>query len=270
MSISVIISAYINCTKSNISKALHSVFYEQKLKPRQIILVLDGPVQKELFDFVFAFQKKVDCDMLIHQIPESKGFANALNQGLELCKYEYIARMDSDDICLSNRFHDQVEYLSNNPNVDVVGSWISEIDENDNIIRDIVKYPETHEQCRASFMCRSPLAHPATMFKASFFKKSGNYPTKILLAEDALLWHQGFMNGCVFANVQKVCLKFRRASDFYRKRRNVKKSFKLLWYRISSINPSMKYGFRGHICAVLSFAMHFLPSVVKKILYDNR
>ena len=127
MSISVLISAYINCTKDNIEKALNSVFHEQALKPDQIVLVLDGPVGDNLYEFVLLFQKSVECEMIIHPIQKSKGFGNALNEGLKLCTGEYIARMDSDDICLSNRFVDQMDHLLKNPSVDVVGSWVLEI-----------------------------------------------------------------------------------------------------------------------------------------------
>jgi len=269
MSISVLISAYINCTKSNIEKALNSVFYEQILKPEQIVLVLDGPVSKDLYEFVLFFQKRVDCKMIIHQIQQSKGFGNALNEGIELCVGGYIARMDSDDICLPNRFKDQMDYLLKNPSVDVVGSWISEIDENDRITREVVKYPETHKQCLSSFMCRDPLAHPTVMFRTSFFTKAGKYSISTPLFEDGLLWYQGFMNGCIFANVPKVCLKFRRASDFYRKRGNVKALSSLFRYRVLIINPNLNYGFRGNFCALLYLIIQLMPSFVKKILYDK-
>ena len=269
MSLSVLISAYINCTKDNIEKALNSVFYEQVLKPGQIVIVLDGPVSDNLYKFVLLFQKRADCEIIIHRIPKSKGFGNALNEGMELCTGKCIARMDSDDICLSNRFKDQMDYLLKNPLVDVVGSWISEIDENDWVTREIVQYPETHKQCLSSFMCRAPFAHPTVMFRTSFFEKAGRYPVNTPLFEDDMLWYQGFMNGCIFANVPKVCLKFRRASDFYKKRRNIKALIGLFRYRILMINPNLHYGLRGNVCALLYLIMQSMPSFIKKILYDR-
>jgi len=266
---SVLISAYINCTKDNIEKALNSVFYEQILKPDQIVLVLDGPVSDDLYEFVLLFQKSVECEMIIHPIQKSKGFGNALNEGLNLCTGEYIARMDSDDICLPNRFADQIDYLLKNPSVDVVGSWVLEIDENDKITREAVEYPETHEQCLSGFMYRDPLAHPSVMFRISFFEKAGKYPINTPLFEDAMLWYQGFMNGCIFANIPKVCLKFRRADNFYKKRRNIKALLSLFRYRILLINPNLHYGFRGNFFALLYLIMQYMPSFVKKIIYDR-
>ena len=188
---------------------------------------------------------------------------------MELCTGEYIARMDSDDICLPNRFKDQINYLLKNPSVDVVGSWISEIDEDDKVTRKVVKYPETHEECLSIFMCRDPLAHPTAMFRISFFNKAGKYPVNTPLFEDGVMWYQGFMNGCIFANVPKVCLKFRRSSDFYKKRRNIKALVGLFRYRIFMINPNLNYGFRGNFCALLYFTMQLMPFFIKKILYDR-
>lgn len=269
MNVSVLLSAYINCRKEYISQALHSVYYSQTLKPKQIVLILDGPVKPDLYGFVFAFKQEVECEMIIHKIAKSKGSANALNVGIELCTSEYIAKMDSDDVCLPNRFKDQVDYLVNSPKVDVVGSWISEIDEKSNIIKKVVKYPETHEQCLAHFKCRSPLAHPSVMFRKSFFEKAGKYPTDVFYWDDVSMWHQGFINGCVFANVPKICLQFRRSSDFYKRRRNIKALIVLLKYRISSVNPDMNYGITGNFCALLYFMIQLLPSFVKKIMYNN-
>ena len=269
MSISVLISAYINCTKSNIEKALNSVFYEQMVKPEQIVLVLDGPVSSDLYEFVLLFQKKVDCAMIIHRIQQSKGFGNALNEGIELCVGDYIARMDSDDICLPNRFKDQIDYLLKNPFIDIVGTWISEIDENDRVTRKVVKYPETHEQCLSSFMYRDPLAHPTVMFRTSFFKKAGKYSINVPLFEDTLMWYQGFMNRCIYANVPTVCLKFRRTSDFYSKRGNVKAMVSLFRYRIFTINPNLHYGFQGDFYALLYLIMQLMPSFIRKIVYNR-
>jgi len=269
MSISVLISAYINCTKDNIEKALNSVFHEQVLKPDQIVLVLDGPVGDSLYEFVLLFQKSVECEMIIHPIQKSKGFGNALNEGLNLCTGEYIARMDSDDICLPNRFLDQMDYLLKNPSVDVVGSWVLEIDENDKITREVVEYPETHEQCLSSFMYRDPLAHPSVIFQKTFFDKAGKYPINSPLFEDTVMWYQGFVNGCVFSNIPTVCLKFRRSSDFYKKRRNIKALLGLFRYRIMLINPNLHYGFRGNFFAALYLIMHLIPAFIKKILYNK-
>ncbi len=55
-----------------------------------------------------------------------------LNDLLILCKeanIEYIVRMDADDISVTNRLANQVNYLLLHPEVDVVGGRIEEINE---------------------------------------------------------------------------------------------------------------------------------------------
>lgn len=269
MGISVLMSAYIKCRKDYIAQALGSVWYGQILKPAQIVLVLDGPVDRELYEFIYAFRQKIGPVMSIIELPISLGFANALNQGLKHCNQDYIARMDSDDISLPNRFHVQFEYLQNNPEIDVVGSWISEIDDNGFLVRAEVKYPEKHIDCFRMFSSRVPIAHPTAMFRKSFFQKVKSYPTNIPLEEDTLLWYKGFLNGCIFSNIQSVTLQYRRSANFFAKRLNFKKTVQLLFWRIFIINRKLSMGIKADILAVCYFLMTFLPTVVKKFLYQH-
>ena len=83
------------------------------------------------------------------------------------------------------------------------------------------------------------------------------------------MWYQGFVNGCVFSNIPTVCLKFRRSSDFYKKRRNIKALLGLFRYRIMLINPNLHYGFRGNFFAALYLIMHLTPAFIKNILYNK-
>ena len=65
----------------------------------------------------------------------------ALNEGLKVAKGDFIARMDTDDIAEPERFKQQIEFLQQNSDIDAVGCWICEIDENDSVINDKVEYP---------------------------------------------------------------------------------------------------------------------------------
>ena len=176
--------------------------------------------------------------------------------------------MDTDDISNEKRFESQLFFLEQNPNIDIVGTYLSEIDENDQEIKSLVKFPLTHDLLYLSFSKRDPVAHPSVMFRRSFFIKSGNYPTDILLAEDTLLWYKGFLNDCNFANISYIGLKFRRSSKFYDRRADKKKSFSLLKYRINIINKELGYGYFANIYAMVYFFISISPKQVKKILYE--
>jgi hypothetical protein len=107
------------------------------------------------------------------------------------------------------------------------------------------------------------------MFRKRFFKKAGNYPTHLLLAEDTLLWYNGFLQGCQFANLDFVGLKFRRSSEFYQRRANYNKSIGLLKYRLFKINRNLNFGIVADIYAVAYFIISVSPSFIKKILYKT-
>lgn len=250
-------------------QCMQSIWCDQVVKPDQIILVKNGKLTNDLYDVIIEWQTKLPNILTIIVLEKDFGLANALNAGLKYCDGDFVARMDTDDISLPKRFDKQLIFLKDHLKVDVVGSWMSEIDENNTIIKEVVEYPKTHEQCLSSFICRNPLAHPTVMFRRSFFDKAGYYPMEVPSLDDVAMWHQGFMNGCIFANVPEIYLKYRRDSNFYKRRGSLKKLIILLRYRIFRINPDMKYGIYGNFCALVYFGLQILPSSIKKILYSK-
>jgi glycosyltransferase involved in cell wall biosynthesis len=265
--ISVLISIFEKCKLEQLRLSLQSVWDDQTTKPDQIVLVIDGPVKSAVLDFLFAFKLKVGSGMRVIQLERNVGLAAALNIGLKYCSHEYIARMDSDDVSCPERFVIQLRYMEDNKEVDIVGSYIIEIDDSGEQIGTVIKYPLSHEQCRSFFAFRSPLAHPAAFFRRSFFEKTGDYPVEIRLSEDTLLWYKGFMAGCLFANIPFVTLKYRRGVDFFEKRRNFQKAIKLLWFRFYIINRKMGYGLVADGFAFSYFCIIFLPTPVLRYLY---
>ena len=105
------------------------------------------------------------------------------------------------------------------------------------------------------------------MFRKTFFDKAGRYSKEVALAEDTLLWYQAFLNNCRLANVDYIGLKFRRSSDFYKRRANWKKTIGLLKFRLFHIKRDLNYGIKADIYAIAYFLMSISPSFVKKILY---
>ncbi|MCT8574852.1 glycosyltransferase [Glaesserella parasuis] len=265
--ISVLLSVYAQESAVFLEQAIYSIFNKQTLKPTEIILVQDGPLTLELKN-VIDNQKKLLGDVLkVVALDQNRGLANALNVGISYCSGDFIARMDTDDISTENRFLEQFTFLVNNPDIDVVGCWISEIDEHNNIIKAKVEYPLEHNELYSFFEKRDPLAHPSVMFRRSFFDKVKGYSNTIPLAEDTHLWYDGFRAGCQFANISYIGLQFRRNSAFYKRRSNLEKSIKLLKFRLFYINRHLNYGVKADLYAVAYFCLSFMPSIVKKFLY---
>ena len=103
--------------------AVESVL-NQSARPSEVVLVVDGPVPKEL-DFII---KKYEENELFHIIrfAENQGHGNARRAGLAACSNELVAIMDADDISHSTRFERQLTEFSLHSDVDVVGGNITE------------------------------------------------------------------------------------------------------------------------------------------------
>lgn len=93
---------------------------EQTYKRWKMVIVNDGSSD----DTEQYLNTLLDDDrfVIIHQ--ENGGTAVASNNGLKHCDTEFLARMDSDDVCHPERLERQVEFLRNNPKVGLVGSQI--------------------------------------------------------------------------------------------------------------------------------------------------
>ena len=109
MKFSVLISVYNKERPDFLEKSLKSIWDEQTLKPNEIVLVKDGVLTKELDEIINKFS--IDSPLKIIPLSKNMGLGFALNEGLKYCSYEYVARMDSDDIAKPKRFEKQLMIL---------------------------------------------------------------------------------------------------------------------------------------------------------------
>ena len=268
--VNILISVYDKEKPEYLDLSIRSIEY-QTLKEFKLVLVEDGPLNEELQDIVRMHKDFLDDRMEIIKIPKNIGLAGALNRGLNRCNAQYIARMDSDDVMVKTRLEKQFLYLESNKNIDVVGSNILEIDENANPLR-VVRYPSTHKECRKMFVFRDCFAHPAVMFRKTFFDDVGNYSEKHKNKnknEDTNLWFRGFMAGKTYANIQEVLLLYRRTEDFYFRRVGLSRAINMARDRLI-INKEMKYGMKGYFFIFVRFILNLLPKNILKQLYKLR
>ncbi|MBT7900360.1 MAG: glycosyltransferase [Candidatus Marinimicrobia bacterium] len=269
MKFSVLMSIYYKEKAEYFNKAMQSIWDKQIVKPNEIILVQDGELTDELYLAINEWNEKLDKVLKLVPLKSNIGLALALNEGLKHCIYGYIARMDTDDISTSNRFKDQVKFLDENKNIDVCGMYIREIDENGLIINKLIKYPLSHNELFKFFKKRNPFAHPTVMFRKSYFNKAGLYSNDLYLAEDTLLWYNGFLNNCLFANINRVGLEFRRTNDMYYRRSDFNKALGLLKSRLFLINRKLNYGLISDLYSLGYFVISISPNLIKKIAYKS-
>jgi glycosyltransferase involved in cell wall biosynthesis len=118
-------SIYYKETASNLNQCLESLA-GQTVPATEIIIVKDGNLTNELEQILTSWKNKLPLKIIGYE--ENRGLAYALNYGLGYCSYDLVARMDTDDIALPERFEKQVKFMTNNPEIAVSSAWVEEID----------------------------------------------------------------------------------------------------------------------------------------------
>ena len=213
---SVLMSVYYKEKAEYLSLAVESML-NQTEPPDDFVLVCDGPLTEELDRVIGCFENENPELFQIVRLEKNVGLGKALNVGLEYCRNELVARMDSDDITHPQRMEWQLEYLKNNPDVTAVGGQISEFENNPEEIKAYRNVPCFNEDIEKRVKSRNPMNHMTVTFKASVVKKAGGYPD-ILYFEDYGLWVIMIANGEKFANVPHVCCNMRTGEGMYKRR----------------------------------------------------
>ena len=189
-------------------KSIESII-EQTLQPSKIHLIQDGPISNELKEIAGNYKKQYP-NLFKIIILNKKGLPHALNKSISEASTKYYARMDSDDIAFKTRLEEQVLYLENNADIDILGSWAKEfdkdIDEKKNFINE---RPSSQSRIEEYFHYMNPLVHPTVIFRVSVFDKIGFYNEKFYTDQDLELWGRALKNRVNISNIQKPLLYFR-------------------------------------------------------------
>lgn len=265
--VAVIMSLYRNDRLDYVKLAVESIL-KQTYQDFDFYIQFDGIIDTNV-EAYFRVQK--DERIKINARSENKGLAYSLNELLQKVMpmdYEFIVRMDADDISLPDRFEKQIAFLKAYPEVDMVGGAINEIDEEGNDRGKIIYYPSSPEACYRFFTKRNPVAHPTVMFRRSFFEKVGwEYPTDYVRNEDTRLWHEGYKHGCVITNIPNVVLNFRMTNSMFKQRRNGKEFAKSQLKLRKLIAKDLGYGFSAKVYAYVMFLLMISPSWILKLAY---
>lgn len=172
------------------------------------------------FEFVIVNDGSTDNSVEIiesYKDPRIKLFHNernldlvkTLNKGWDLCKGEFIARMDGDDIAHPNRFQVQLDFMEANPQIGVCGSGFKMFEG-----ADVVNInPETPEAIKTMLFFVNCIAHPTVMFRKSLLDKF-NLKYEQHLSEDYELWQRSSFYFDLY-NLKDVLLDYRVAATSY-------------------------------------------------------
>lgn len=215
--ISVLMAVYDKDNPEFLNQALKSITLDQvNSVPAQIVIVLDGPINRSLNEIISKWKKISITEITIIPLKENRGLAAALNYGLPHCKYSLVARMDSDDISLPGRFEKQFKFMVENPNISVSSG---QIDEFDYFMRKKISernLPTEHTSIIRFSKLRSPISHPCAIFKKEDVINSGSYPN--VYPEDYALWGIMLSKGYYFANIPEKILHMRLGESLAQRR----------------------------------------------------
>ena len=211
-----LLSVYKNTKLDELKETVYSM-ENQTVSPRQIVIVRDGVVENELQTYLDDLQKS-NCELYtVVSIEKNVGLGEALRVGTDYCKYELIARIDSDDVCVLDRCEKQLRIFENDDTLSVIGSNIKEfVGDIYNVVSSRV-VPEKHEDICKYLKKRCPFNHMTVMMKKSELTRAGGY-LDWHYDEDSYLWVRMYLAGCKFYNIQEN-LVFARIDDntFYRR-----------------------------------------------------
>ncbi len=213
---SVLISVYKKEKADYLKQALQSII-NQTLKPAEIVIVKDGLLTKKLDECIENFQKQNPKLFKILAFKENRGLGLALRDGVKSCKYEYIARMDSDDISKPDRFEKQFGYLQKHPETALLGTWIIEFSKDEKKPDTITKLPCNHLEIIKFAKRRNPFRHMTVIYKKQAVIDSGNY-RDFLWFEDYDLWIRMLQKGYITANIPEYLVNVRADKSMFARR----------------------------------------------------
>ena len=262
-SFSVLISLYHKETPQFLIECLESL-KNQTLPATEIVMVYDGAITTELGEVVTQFITILPIKIV--RLPQNVGLGKALNEGLKHCSYNWVFRMDSDDICLPERFAKQVDFITQHPNVVLLSGYIAEFEEDKNTILSYRKVPIGNEKIKKYALSRSPFNHVTVAFRKNIIEEVGGYQHHLFL-EDYNLWLRVIAKGYEVGNLDET-LVLVRAGDSMISRRRGKEYIKGEW-KLFNLKRKLKLQniFSGFFTFLLRVIPRILPTKTLKTIY---
>lgn len=189
-----------------LKESLESIL-NQYYKNLELLIINDGSTDNSA-NIVHSFSDH--RIRLIHN-GENKGLIRTLNYGLELAKGTYIARHDADDIAIIDRIEKQVNFLDENPDIDLIGGYAELIDEKGNPFTTI-QVPTNYEDILKTIYNVNCFIHPSVMYRASTARAIGGYHISAIYAEDYDLWLK-FIERSKVVNLAEKLVRYRIHPD---------------------------------------------------------
>lgn len=211
--VSVIMGIY-NSNKEEMVKLAIDSILNQTFTDFEFIICDDGST-----DGTYELVQRLtvhDNRVILIKNKKNSGLAFSLNHCLNIAKGKYIARMDADDISLPTRLEEEVKFLDDNIEYDIVGC--NALLFNSDGIWGEKSLPEF--PVKESFLFTSPFIHPTILIRSNVINSLFGYKVskETLRAEDYDLFMRMYSLGYKGYNIQKSLYKFREDKNTYKRR----------------------------------------------------
>lgn len=263
---SVLMSVYKNEKAQYLDASLKSI-EDQSIIPNEIVLVEDGPLTKELYEIIDTHRIKFGEVFKVVVLNKNQGLGNALRIGTKYISTNWIARMDTDDIAVPNRFELQLREIEKNPQLAVIGGQVDEFEGSiDNIVGKRT-VPCSQVDIYKFIKWRSPFNHPTVMINKTMLEKVGGYENKGKL-EDYFLWTKIIAKGYAVRNLPQVLVHMRVDSGMYNRRgefKNLKPIIELRSFLYKNGLVTLTERYIGNTIMIMNI---IIPSKLRKIIYE--
>ena len=240
----------------------------QTVKTNDFVLVCDGDLTEELETAIRKAFIGNEVILNLVRLPQNVGLGQALHDGLPLCKNEWVARMDDDDIAHPDRCETELRFIEEHPGFSIVGSYVNEFDVDPTSPLRVKVVPTNNDEINKFSRRRNPFNHSTVMIRRDDIIKAGNYST-MRTNQDVDTWVRVLNNGFKGANIGRPLVDFRFDKNTYERRKewkniklmmNVWKNFRRKHY--------CSFGDYLHVCFV-QIVVFLMPSRLLKWAYDN-
>ncbi len=181
----------------------------------ELIACLDGnqPHLREVLEALAASDGRIH----ILEEQENHGLGYVLNRCIEAAGGEYLARMDSDDLCVPERLEKQAAFLEDHPEYDFVGCNARLFDDHGVYGgREMKEAPG-----REDFYEYLPFIHPSVMFRREVFTGGVRYPEteETLRCEDLALFMDLYARDMRGYNLQEYLYLYREDKGAFAKKK---------------------------------------------------
>ena len=265
---SVLMPIYIHEKDNELRAAIDSVI-NQTLMPNEILIIADKDIPQNTRNILDEYKLKYPeiFNPIILTEDASIGKARAIS--VEKAKYDIIANMDADDISNNERFEKQLKFLKENPNIDVVGSCITEFENSPENIYAKRDVPLLHQDIYKYCKFRNPINNMTVMCRKNAVVEAGNYKD-MREFEDYELWSRMIIKGYKFANLSDYLINARAGRDMIIRRQGLNVYFKYEYPLFLSFYKQNFITSKEFLKAIISkFFLRVIPNWLKGFIYYN-